>query len=66
MERSPLNSLFKSDSPTILMVDKGPPPTEIIPFKIPMAIIDFAMSNHYAGDGTVHPGYHLLYIKKIV
>ena len=23
------------------------------------------MSNRYVGDGTVHPGYHLLYIKEL-
>ena len=29
-----------------------------------MGIIDRVMNNRYAGDGTVHPGYHLLYIKE--
>ena len=65
MEFSSLNMMFGSDSPTIPMVDKGPPQTEIIPFKIPMGIVDRVMNNRYAGNGTVHPGYHLLYIKDL-
>ena len=50
MESCPLNLLFESDLSTTPMVDKGAPPTECIPFKIPMGIIDRAMSNRYAGD----------------
>ena len=65
MEHSSLSMLFGSDSPTIPMVDKDPPPTEITPFKITMGIIDRVMNNCYAGDGTVQPGYHLLYIKEL-
>ena len=65
MEHSPFNSLFESDPSTTPMVDKGPPPTECIPFKILMGIIDLAMSNLYAGHGVVRPGYHLLYIKEL-
>ena len=63
MEHSSLNILFGSDSTTIPLVDKSPPLSEIDPFKIPMGIIDHIMSNRYAGDGTIHPNYHLLYIK---
>src|SRR3954453_14079190 len=37
-------------------------PTESIHFKIPMKIVDRVMSNCYLGDGTVHPGDHLLFI----
>ena len=35
------------------------------PLKIPMGIVDYVMSNRYAGDETVHPGYHLLFVKEI-
>jgi hypothetical protein len=31
-------------------------------FKIPMKIVERAMNNCYLGDGTVHPGDHLLFI----
>ena len=40
-------------------------PTENIPFKIPMKIVDRVMSNCYLGDGTVHPGDHLLFIHEL-
>jgi hypothetical protein len=35
------------------------------PFKIPMKIIERAMNNCYLGDGTVHPGDHLLFIHEL-
>src|SRR3954453_16735982 len=40
-------------------------PTESIPFKIPMKIVDRVISNYYLGDGTVHPGDHLLFIHEL-
>src|SRR3954470_9225549 len=40
-------------------------PTESIRFKIPMKIVDRVMSNCYLGDGTVHPGDHLLFIDEL-
>ena len=40
-------------------------PTEGIPFKIPMKIVERAMNNCYLGDGTVHPGDHLLFIHEL-
>jgi hypothetical protein len=30
-------------------------------FKIPMKVVEHAMNNCYLGDGTVHPGEHLLF-----
>ena len=47
------------------VVERGPPPTEIVPFKVPTGIIDHVMNNRYAGDGAIHPGVHLLYIKEL-
>jgi hypothetical protein len=35
------------------------------PFKIPTKIIERAMDNCYLGDGTVHPGDHLLFIHEL-
>jgi hypothetical protein len=32
------------------------------PFKISMKIVEGAMNNYYLGDGTIHPGDHLLFI----
>ena len=65
MEHSSLNLLFGSNSTTTPVVDKSPLLSGIDPFKIPMGIIDHVMSNRYAGDGTIHPGYHLFYIKDL-
>ena len=59
------DDLFEGNPSTTLVVDKGPPPTEGIPFKIPMGIVEHAMSNRYAGDGTVNPADHLLYINEL-
>src|SRR5215203_5404049 len=41
------------------------PPTENIPFKIPMKIIERVRDNRYEGDGTVHPGDHLLSLHEL-
>jgi hypothetical protein len=35
------------------------------PFKIPMKIVERVRNNCYLGDGTVHPGDHLLFIHKL-
>ena len=35
------------------------------PFKIPTKIVERAMDNCYLGDGTVHPGDHLLFIHEL-
>ena len=40
-------------------------PTESIPFKIPMRIVEKIMDERYAGDGTVHPSDHLLKFKEL-
>jgi hypothetical protein len=34
-------------------------------FKIPMKIVERAMNTCYLGDGTVHPGDHLLFIHEL-
>jgi hypothetical protein len=39
--------------------------TKSIPFKIPMKIIERVLNNCYFGDGTVHPGDHLLFIYEL-
>jgi hypothetical protein len=45
--------------------DACDPPTKIIPFKIPMKIVERVLNNWYFGDGTVHPGDHLLFIHEL-
>jgi hypothetical protein len=34
-------------------------------FKIPMKIVERVMNNRHSGDGTVHPGDHLLFIYEL-
>jgi hypothetical protein len=45
--------------------DACDPHTDSIPFKIPTKIIEHVLNNRYFGDGTVHPGDHLLFIHKL-
>ena len=62
MEDCALSSLLGGGRSTTLVVEKSPPPPEIVPFKIPMGIVEKVMNNCYTGDGTLHPGFHLLRI----
>jgi hypothetical protein len=64
MEKSPFGSLFRNTTATITIVDE-PLPTQLDPFKIPIKIIEHVMNNCYSGDGTVHPGDHLLFIHEL-
>src|SRR3954469_6904686 len=61
---NPLGFLFGKTTTTIRVVDE-PPPIEIDPFKIPTSIVDRVLDNYYLGDGTVHPGDHLLFIHEL-
>ena len=59
-----LSFLFGNATTTAKVVDELPP-TENDTFKIPTRIIDRVMDNYYVGDGTVHPGDHLLFIHEL-
>ena len=61
MDTSTLGSLFMGKRPTTVVVT--PTPTEIVPYKIPSGIINYVLSNRYAGDR--HPGEHLLYLSQL-
>jgi hypothetical protein len=64
MEKSPFGSLFGNTTATVTVVNE-PPPAQLDPFKIPMKIVERVMNNYYSGDGTVHPGDHLLFIHEL-
>ena len=61
---NPLGFLFGKNTTTVRVVDE-PPPVDIDPFKIPTSIVDRVMDNYYLGDGTFHPGDHLLFIHEL-
>ena len=61
MDNPVIGSLLAGRRPTPVVVD--PPPTEIVPYKIPAGIIKYVLANHYAGDR--HPGEHLLYLSQL-
>jgi hypothetical protein len=67
MESSPFGFLFGNTTATAAHVDEPPPlpPAQLDPFKIPMKIIERVMDNCYSGDGTIHPGDHLLFIHEL-
>ena len=65
METPTIGWLFRNDPSTTRVVERGPPPTEIVPFEIPIGIVARVMDNRYARDGAVHPSVHLLYIKEL-
>ena len=65
MENCTLSSLLGGGRSATPMVEKSPPPTECIPFKIPLGIIEKIMNDCYAGDGTVHPSIHLLKLTEL-
>src|SRR3954464_2035174 len=65
MENCTLSSLLGGGYFTTLVVEKSPPPTECIPFKIPLGIIEIVMNDCYVGDGTIHPSIHLLKLTEL-
>ncbi|KAK1642024.1 hypothetical protein QYE76_059829 [Lolium multiflorum] len=64
MERSSLEFLFGKSTTTAKVVDEAPGEKEV-PYKIPMKIIERVVDNRYEGDGTVHPGDHLLFLHEL-
>jgi hypothetical protein len=64
MENSPFGSLFGNNTASVMVEDELPP-AQLDPFKIPMKIVEGVMNNRYSGDGTVHPGDHLLFIHEL-
>jgi hypothetical protein len=64
MEKSPFDSLFENTTATVTVVDE-PLPAQLDPVKISMKIVERVINNFYLGDGTVHPGDHLLFIHEL-
>ena len=68
MESNPLRGLFGVSSPRP-ETSRGAPqptaPTENIEYEIPSGMIEKLLANPYAGDGTIHPDMHLIYVDEI-
>ena len=65
MENCTLISLLGEGRFTTPVVEKSPPPTECIPFKIPLGIIEIIRNACYAGAGPVNPSIHLLKLTEL-
>ena len=63
MENRTLSLLLGEGRFTTPMVEKYPPPTECIPFQIPLRIIEIIRNDCY--DGTVNPSFHLLKLTEL-
>ena len=68
MESNPLRGLFGVSSPrpeTPKVAPQPTAPTENIEYEIPLGMIEKLLANPYAGDGTIHPDMHLIYVDEI-
>jgi hypothetical protein len=65
MENNPLRGLFEAYSPQAQVVTDEPPPTENIYYEIPLGILEKLHANPYAGDGTIHPDMHLIFMNEL-
>ena len=68
MENNPLRGLFGVSSPRPEAQKYAPQPTaptENIYYEIPSGMIEKLLANPYAGDGTLHPDLHLIYVDEV-
>ena len=68
METNPLRGLFGVSSPRQepqLATPQPTAPTENIYYEIPSGMIEKLLANPYAGDGTLHPDMHLIYVDEV-
>ena len=65
MESNPLRGLFGVSSPQPVEQRVAPQPTEPIenetPFEFPSGMMEKLLADAFTGDGTKHPGEHLIY-----
>ena len=68
MESNPLRGLFGVSSPRPVEQRVAPQPTEPtenVYFEIPSGMIEKLLANPFAGDGTLHPDLHLIYVDEV-
>ena len=69
METNALRGLFGVSSPQPEEQRVAPQPTKLyenIHFEIPSGMTEKLLANPFAGDGTMHPDEHLIYVMKFV
>ena len=68
MENHPLRGLFRVSSPRLEAQSVSPQttaPTKNIYYEITSGMIEKLLANPYAGDGTLHPDMHLIYVDEV-
>ena len=68
MENNPLMGLFGVSSPRREEKRVAPQPTaptETIYYEIPSSMIEKLLANPFAGDGTLHPDLHLIFVDEV-
>ena len=68
MESNPFRGLFGVSAPQLIEQIVAPQPTEPIEnvyFEIPSGMIEKLLANPFAGDGTLHPDLHLIYVDEV-
>ena len=63
-----MRDLFGVSSPCPepqLVTPQPTEPTENVYFEIPLGMIEKLLANPYAGDGTLHPDMHLIYVDEV-
>ena len=70
MEHNPLRGFFGVSSPRPVEQRVAPQPieptkNENVYFEIPSGMIEKLLANPFAGDGTMHPDEHLIYVDEV-
>ena len=68
MESNSLRGLFEVSSPrpaAQIVAPQPIEPTENVYFEIPSGMIEKLLANPFAGDGTLHPDLHLIYVDEV-
>ena len=68
METNPLRGLFGVCSPRPEEQRVAPQPTELfenIYFEVTSGMIERLLANPFAGDGTLHPDLHLIFVDEV-
>ena len=68
MVTNPLRGLFRASLPRPVEQRVAPQPTEPtenVHFEIPSGMIEKLLANPFAGDGTLHPDLHLIFVDEV-